>query len=102
MLSFFEKHEKKRLCSFFSVHLLVFFHFLKWEKIRKNRKNVQKIVFFQVFPYALRCFFNIFMTHEMLTFLHIRLQNKKLKKTKNKILKLFFKNENWTFIFVHF
>ena len=102
MLSFFEKHEKKCLCSFFSVHLLVFLHFLKWKKIGKNRKNGRKIVFFQVFSYALRCFFNIFMTHEMLTFLHIRLQNKNTKKTKNKILKLFLKNKNWTFIFVHF
>jgi hypothetical protein len=29
-------------------------------------------------------------------------QNKKNKKHEKKYLKLFFKNENWTFIFVHF
>jgi hypothetical protein len=29
------------------------------------------------------------------------LQNKNTKKPKKKLLKLFFKNENWTFIFVH-
>ena len=64
MLSFFEKHEKKRLCSFFSVHLLVFLHFLKMSKIGKNRKNGQKIVFFQVFSYALQHFFSYFrVTH---------------------------------------
>ena len=28
-------------------------------------------------------------------------QNKNTKKHEKKLLKLFFKNENWTFIFVH-
>ena len=37
----------------------------------------------------------------MLTILHFMPQNKNLKKPKKYILKLFFKNENWTFIFVH-
>ena len=37
----------------------------------------------------------------MLTILYFVTQNKNLKKMKNNILKLFLKNENWTFIFVH-
>ena len=37
----------------------------------------------------------------MLTILHFMPQNKNLKKPKKKLLKLFLKNENWTFIFVH-
>ena len=37
----------------------------------------------------------------MLINIHFILEIKNLKKTKINILKLFLKNENWTFIFVH-
>jgi hypothetical protein len=47
-------------------------------------------------------FSHIYVIHKMLCIYQIMYKNKNLKKTKIKILKLFFKNENWTFIFVHF
>jgi Na+/melibiose symporter-like transporter len=68
-------------------------------KIQKNRKNVRKIVFFLM---LCGVFFNIFALHTMLTTLHLFHQNKNLKNSRKKLLKLFFKNEKWTFIFVHF
>ena len=79
MLSFFEKHEKKCLCSFFSVHLLVFFHFLKMSKIEKNRKNVRKIVFFLMLCGA---FSNVSVLYKMLINIHFILEIKNLKKLK--------------------
>jgi len=77
MLSFFEKHEKKCLCSFFSVHLLVFLHFFKMSKIEKNQKNVQKITFFLM---LCGIFLNISTLHNMLIILYFVPQNKNLKK----------------------
>jgi hypothetical protein len=38
----------------------------------------------------------------MIAILHFVPQNKNTKKHEKKLLKLFLKNENWTFIFVHF
>jgi hypothetical protein len=46
-------------------------------------------------------FSNILMLYKMLINTHFVLKIKNLKKPKKYILKLFFKNENWTFIFVH-
>jgi len=68
-------------------------------KIQKKRKNIRKITFFLM---LCGVFFNIFALHTMLTILHLFPQNKNLKNLKKKLLKLFFKNEKWTFIFVHF
>ena len=68
-------------------------------KIQKKWKNIRKIAFFLM---LCGVFFNIFALHTMLTTLHLIPQNKNLKKPKKKLLKLFFKNEKWTFIFVHF
>jgi hypothetical protein len=42
----FQKSRKKALMLVFFGPFTRFFHFLKMEKIRKNRKNVQKIGFF--------------------------------------------------------
>ena len=75
-----------------------FFSLLKMSKIQKKWKNIQKIAFFLMLFGA---FFNISALYIMLTILHFMPQNKNLKKPKKYILKLFFKNENWTFIFVH-
>ena len=69
------------------------------DKIRKNQKNIRKIAFFLM---LCTIFFNISALHTMLTMLHFIAQNKNLKKPKKKLLKLFLKNEKWTFIFVHF
>jgi len=41
------------------------------------------------------------MLYKMLIKIYLMLQNKNLKKPKKYILKLFLKNKNWTFIFVH-
>ena len=98
MLSILEKHEKMCLCSFFSVHLLVFFHFLKMSKIGKMSK---KSHFSEFFLMLCGAFSNILMLYKMLINTHFVLKIKNLKKPKKYILKLFFKNENWTFIFVH-
>jgi hypothetical protein len=38
----------------------------------------------------------------MILYIHFMSQNKNTKKHEKKYLKLFLKNENWTFIFVHF
>jgi hypothetical protein len=70
-------------------------------KIGKNRENIRKIAFFYFFPYALHHFFNIFVLRVMITIFYFVPQNKNLKKPKKKLLKLFLKNEKWTFIFVH-
>jgi hypothetical protein len=75
-----------------------FFVLLKMSKIKKKRKNVQKIAFFLM---LCTTFSNISALYIMLTILHFMPQNKNLKKPKKKLLKLFLKNENWTFIFVH-
>ena len=76
-----------------------FFLFFKMEKIQKKWKNIRKIAFFLM---LCTIFFNISALHTMLTMLHFIAQNKNLKKPKKKLLKLFLKNEKWTFIFVHF
>ena len=47
-------------------------------------------------------FSNISVLYKMLIFLTFMSQNKNTKKHEKKLLKLFLKNENWTFIFVHF
>ena len=39
---YFENTEKSAYARFFSVHLLVFFYFLKWKKSKKNGKISQK------------------------------------------------------------
>ena len=66
MLSFLEKHEKMCLCSFFSVHLLVFFHFLNSGKIRKMS---EKSHFFQFFLMLCAIFYKLFALCKKLTFL---------------------------------
>ena len=76
-----------------------FFLFFKMSKIQKKRKNVPKIAFFLM----LCCTFsNISALYIMIAILHFVPQNKNTKKHEKKLLKLFLKNENWTFIFVHF
>ena len=93
MLTFFEKREKKRWCSFFSVHFLVFFHFLKSEKSGKNRKNIQKIAFFSFFSYALRPFFySLRVTQNAHKFWKMHVE-KKTKKNEKNFFKTFFKNK---------
>ena len=47
-------------------------------------------------------FSNISALYIMIAILHFVPQNKNTKKHEKKLLKLFLKNENWTFIFVHF
>ena len=76
-----------------------FFLFFKMSKIQKKRKNVPKIAFFLM---LCGTFSNIQVLYKMLINIHFVLKIKNLKKPKKYILKLFFKNENWTFIFVHF
>jgi hypothetical protein len=83
-----------------------FFALFEMEKNRKKSKKWPKnrvfSSFFKFFLMLCGVFSHISVLHNMLIFLHFRLQNKNTKKTKNNILKLFFKNKNWTFIFVHF
>jgi hypothetical protein len=54
MLSTQKNYEKSADARFFGP----FYKFFERFKMGKNRKNVQKIVFFPVFPYALRRFFS--------------------------------------------
>ena len=96
---YLKKHEKKCWCSFFSVHLLVFLDFLKMSKIGKMS---EKSCFSKFFLMLCGVFSNIFVLYIMLTIFYFVPQNKNLKKREKKLLKLFFKNEKWTFIFVHF
>ena len=67
-------------------------------KIQKKRKNVPKIAFFLM---LCTTFSKVFALRTMLIISHFVSQNKNLKKPEKKLLKLFFKNEKWTFIFVH-
>ena len=76
-----------------------FFLFFKMSKIQKKWKNVPKIAFFLMLCCA---FCYILMLPEMLLYINFMSQNKNTKKHEKKYLKLFFKNEKWTFIFVHF
>jgi amino acid transporter len=76
-----------------------FFLFFKMSKIQKKRKNVPKIAFFLMLCCA---FCYILMLPEMILYFHFMSQYKNTKKHGKKYLKLFLKNENWTFIFVHF
>jgi hypothetical protein len=69
------------------------------DKIRKNQKNIRKIAFFLMLC-GVFCY--IIMLPEMLLYIHFMSQIKSTKKHEKKLLKLFFKNEKWTFIFVHF
>jgi hypothetical protein len=68
-------------------------------QIQKKWKNVQKIAFFLM---LCGIFSNIYVIRNMLCIFQIIPWNKNTKKHEKKVLKLFFKNENWTFIFVHF
>ena len=54
MLSPYNTTKKSADARFFGP----FYKFFERFKMGKNRKNVQKIVFFPVFPYALRRFFS--------------------------------------------
>jgi hypothetical protein len=78
-----------------------FHKFFLFKKNVQNRKNVRKIAFFPFFLMLCAAFSIISVLYKMLINIHIILKIKNLKKTKNNILKLFLKNENWTFIFVH-
>ena len=81
------KTRKKCLCSFFSVHLLVFFHFSKWKKIKKNGKVSKKSHFFQFFLMLCAPFSKTFALHKMLMFkllfLKIKIWKKHKKNFKN-------------------
>jgi hypothetical protein len=68
-------------------------------KIQKKRKNVPKIAFFLMLCIT---FSHISALRNMLIISLFVPQNKNTKKPEKKLLKLFFKNEKWTFIFVHF
>ena len=68
-------------------------------KIQKKRKNVPKIAFFLMLCDAF-CYINVL--RNVLIQIHFMSKNKNTKKHEKKLLKLFLKNENWTFIFVHF
>ena len=61
----------------------------------------EKSCFFHFFLMLCAAFSIISVLYKMLISIHIILKIKNLKKMKNNILKLFLKNENWTFIFVH-
>ena len=98
MLSLYNTTKKSADARFFGP-FHKFFLFFKMEKIQKKWKNIRKIAFFLM---LCTIFFNISALHTMLTMLHFIAQNKNLKKPKKKLLKLFLKNEKWTFIFVHF
>ena len=82
----------------FSVHFINFFYLKKMSKIGKMS---EKSHFFHFFLMLCATFSIISVLYKMLINIHIILKIKNLKKTKNNILKLFLKNENWTFIFVH-
>ena len=75
-----------------------FFLFFKMSKIQKKRKNVPKIAFFLM---LCTIFSKVFALRTMLIISHFVSRNKNLKKPEKKLLKLFLKNEKWTFIFVH-
>ena len=98
MLSPGQKYKKSAYARFFGP-FHKFFLFFKMSKIQKKRKNVPKIAFFLMLCCA---FCYILMLPEMLLYIHFMSQNKNTKKHEKKYLKLFLKNENWTFIFVHF
>jgi len=90
----FWKMRKKALMLVFFGPFSRFFHFLKSEKIGKNRKNVQKIAFFPLFSYALRLFFYASRVTQNAHKLLKRRVIKKTKKTWKNIFKTFFKNQN--------
>ena len=68
-------------------------------KIQKKRKNIRKNSFFLMLRGV---FSNIFALRKMLIFFTFLCLKIKTQKHEKKYLKLFLKNENWTFIFVHF
>jgi len=69
MLSFSKKHGKMCLCSFFSVHLLVFFTFLIPKKSGKIRKMSKKSHFFKFFLMLCTTFYKLFTLYKKLTVL---------------------------------
>ena len=96
--AFIKKHEKSCDARFFrskTVHR-IFSDFLK--KVKK----MGKFAFFSLFSLWSRCIFHIFHLIEYRSKC-VKIYVKKNSKKKGfHFLKLFFKNENWTFIFVHF
>ena len=68
-------------------------------KIQKKRKNIRKNSFFLMLRGV---FSNISALRKMLIFFTFLCLKIKTQKHEKKYLKLFLKNENWTFIFVHF
>ena len=93
------KTRKKCLCSFFSVHLLVFFHFSKWKKIKKNGKVSEKSHFFQFFLMLCASFSKTFALHKMLMFKLLFLKIKIWKKHK-KNFKNFFEESKYGHLFL--
>ena len=83
----------------FLVHFINFFYFLKCPKSKKNGK-ISKNLHFPL------CSATLFLTFVLYTicfvFFKSYLKIKTQKNMKKIYFKLFFKNENWTFIFVHF
>jgi hypothetical protein len=90
--------------------MLVFFgpftRFFALFEMEKNRKKSEKLPKNRVFSSFFLCsaaLFLIFPCYTICLYFYILgFKIKTQKKTKNKILKLFLKNKNWTFIFVHF
>ena len=99
MLWLWKKCQKKLWCSFFGGQNGPEKIFEFSEKSRKNRK---KCVFFGKKLMVSRTF----SPKVVLSFIVIKCEKNVSKKNVKKkgfhFLKLFFKNENWTFIFVHF
>ena len=99
MLWFQKKRRKKLWCSFFwgQNGPENFLGFLK-----KSQKNRKKYVFFEKMlmvsgPFSL----NVVLPFDVIKSI-FQVRKKRSKKKGFHFLKLFFKNENWTFIFVHF
>ena len=95
----FKKHRKKLWCSFFwgQNDPEKFFGFSK-----KSPKNQKKCVFFE----KKLMVSDPFCQNVALSFIMQKCEKNVWKKMSKKndfhFLKLFFKNENWTFFFVHF
>ena len=62
----------------------------------------KKSCFFQFFLMLCGAFSHVYIIRNMLLYIRFTSKNKNTKKHEKKLLKLFLKNENWTFIFVHF
>jgi hypothetical protein len=99
MVRFRKKWQKKLWCSFFwgQNGPEIFFWFS--EKSRKNRK---KCVFFGKKLMVSGPFCQKVVLPFIIRKVYFFVQKKMSKKNDFHFLKLFFKNENWTFIFVHF